>query len=235
MNTNPENLRLTTGRLYWKPAGETGYIDFGNCTSHKPMPDVQRVDHWKYSGGTKRVDMSSVTSLKPKRIFTFDEHFAATLQLQGFGSAATTVGQAPSVGVNYDIADATNQIGRAYYVGRIGVSNFVGTVNAGLQALVEGTHYSIDLGSGMVTVLSVAGLASDTFNFVFACAGVNVLNFTMFSKLLEQGTFKFLESDQFDAVPAGTENISGTVFVTGWGDGSSDKYQEFTVEVVSIE
>ena len=56
----------------------------------------------------------------------------------------------------------------------------------------------------------------------------------MFSKLLEAGTFKFVESDQFDAVPAGTDTLSGTVYVTGWGETAADKFQEFTVEVISL-
>lgn len=237
MNTTPENLRLTTGRLYWQPTGENGYIDFGNCTSHKMMPEVQRADHYRFANGKKVCDMSLVTSLKPKRVFTFDEHFGERLRVMNFAGAATEVVQAASVGLDPAVTFSTYRPGDVYLLSKLNVTNLIVTDATSLAILEEDVHYKVDRGSGLITVLATEGTpeAGRDWEIEVEYGAATRLNFAMFSRLLEQGTFQFVESDQYDAVPAGRETITGTVYVTGWGDGASDKFQEYTVEVLSIE
>jgi hypothetical protein len=231
MNTTPEHLRLTTGRLFWQPSGESGYIDLGNCTSHSEQPDVQRVDHWKYERGTKRVDHSLVGSLKPKRVFTFDEHFDKSIALQAFAALATEVTQAEAAGVAVSITpEPALKAGQSMFLGKEKISNLV--VLEDTNPVVEGVDYTVDYGAGIVTILHDSG---EQWDFTFDCEEVTRLNFEMFSKLLTEGTFRFVASDQHSDVPVQNETIRGTAYVTAWGDGTTDKFQEYTVEVISTE
>jgi hypothetical protein len=231
LKTNPEHLRLTTGRLFWLPPDETGWIDFGNCTSHQEQPDVQRLDHWRYAGGTKRVDHSLVKSLKPVRVFKFDEHFAETIALMALAAAATEVTQAAAVDVEVSITpDPALAPGQSLFLGKQNISNLVALEDT--MPVVEGVDYKVNYGAGIVTLLK---LSSDQWDFTFDCAEVKTLNFEMFSKLLTEGTFRFLETDQHDSVPVGDSTIEGTAYVTAWGETNTEAFQEYTVEVLSIE
>ena len=231
--TNPEYLRKTTGRLYWLRTGETGWIDLGNCTSHKVMPDAARLDHYKYDGGVKRCDMSLVNTLKPKRIYTFDEHAGDMQQLLSLAVAASEVTQAAAAGETTVIASAALVVGRSYDLGKLNVSNVEGE-NVTPTALVANVDYVLDAGSGMLTILSSAKFGSN-WTFTFDCAEALTLNFTTFSRLLEQGSFRFVEKDQSETVPGTVETINGQVYVTGWSDGDPEKFSEYTVEVLETQ
>ncbi len=56
MNTPVANLRLVSGRLYWRPTGDAGYLDFGNVVAHKNEPERKRVDHFRSKRGSKRLE-----------------------------------------------------------------------------------------------------------------------------------------------------------------------------------
>jgi hypothetical protein len=234
MNTNVANLRKTTGRLYWTPTGEVGAIDFGNCTSHKVMPEVGRVDHFKHADGVKRVDMSLPNTVKPRRVFTFDEHLGERLRLLHFAAPATEVTQAAAVGLTKVFPFASLAVGRTYDLGRQSIGACVITKGAPIAALVPGLDYVLDAGSGLWTLINNRYLDGTDFTAEFDCAEVVTLNFEMFSRLLEQGGFTFVETDQLEAVPGSRESLTGTVYVTAWGDGDSEKFQEYTVEVLEI-
>jgi hypothetical protein len=96
--------------------------------------------------------------------------------------------------------------------------------------LILGTDFTWDAGSGIVTIIDSTKFGSNWI-FTFDCAAVTQLSFQALSRLLEQGTFKLFEFDQFDEVPLFKDQFTGQVHVTGWGENNGD-YNEFTVEVL---
>src|SRR5688572_16322846 len=78
--------RKTSGRLFFKRAGETSFIDFGNVTAHKADPQIERAEHQKSEGGVNTVDLSLVKTLNYKFVFEVDEHLAELEKLSVLGT-----------------------------------------------------------------------------------------------------------------------------------------------------
>lgn len=232
MNTatlDRHNLRQTTGRLYWVPTGEAGFIDFGNCTAHKVAPDVQRTEHLQRDNGIGTVDFSLARSIKPVRVFTFDEHFADVIRLLTLGTASVTP---PTAGNDVELViDAGDLVvGRTFDLGGMRISDLHG-VNGGPTVLVRDVDFTLDAGSGMLTIISGANFGTD-WTFTYDYEAVDTVDFASFSRLLERGSFRYIEKDQFDAVPLRTETFTGQVMVTGWGENNMEGFNEYTVEVL---
>jgi hypothetical protein len=46
-----ENLVLVTGKLFWQPPDNLGYLALGNVTEFKEEPERQRVPHMAFENG----------------------------------------------------------------------------------------------------------------------------------------------------------------------------------------
>lgn len=232
MTTNTENLRLTTGRLYWQPQNESGYFDLGNCTSSRKYPaPPTRAKHYAHAEGVRRVDMTAVETLDPTRVFTFDEHLVAALRLQHM-SLPTETATSGASGATYTITSGNLVLGRTYFIGKQAITA-ISAVTAGATPLVRNVDYVLDEGAGAIRILSSANFGSNWI-FTYSATGPATLDFAAFSRLLEQGSFVFVEKDQADTVPLNREAFTGQVCVTGWGESGSEKFQEYTVEVIEI-
>lgn len=225
-----QDHRLLTARLYWQPSDDAnGFIDCGNVKSHQFTPIAERSTHMASRKGYRTVDLDLPKLVAARRVFTLDEHFNETVRLLAIGKQLSDVVQQSDEGVEVTITAANLVLGRSYDLGKLETTNLTAET-AGAVPLVLGTDYTWDAGSGMVTVISNTNFGSDWI-FEFSHLEVTQLNFQALSRLLEQGTFKVLEFDQFDEVPLGKEQFTGQVQVTGWGENNGD-FNEFTVEVL---
>lgn len=221
--------RKTTGRLFFNPFGESGYVDFGNCLDHKLEPEYARAPHSRFDRGRKVVDLELLKMTKQKRSFTFDERIADTLKLLALGSQAADLVQAAAVGQTAVIVLPDLRVGRTYSFGKLSVSNVAGQNDD--DYLVAGTDYKIDAGAGLLTILRGTLLVSPWY-FSFDCAAVTQLNFTALAALLARGTFRFQESDATDAVPLNIDTFFGQCQVTSWGENNAEDFNRYTLEVI---
>ena len=97
-------------------------------------------------------------------------------------------------------------------------------------ALVNGTDYKVGA-DGMFEVLQAA--PAGPWTLLYTQIAVTDHQFQMFTNLLSLGTFKYIEYDQFSAIPLATETFAGQVYVTNWGDNKGDKFNEPVIEVIT--
>lgn len=224
-----DTATLVTGKLFWQPPDNLGYLAMGNVAEFKEDAERQRVPHMAFENGAKREDFEQVKTTKEKFSFTMDEHFDTAIALLTLGSQAADTVQAAAVGLGAAILTANLVVGRVYDFGKQSVKNVVGTANA--VPLVENTDYSIDKGAGLLTILSNAQFGHD-WNFVFDCDLVTRMNFTALSALLSRGTFKYFAMDQSDVVPRDGRTMSGQVYVTNWGENNMEDFNKYVLEIL---
>jgi hypothetical protein len=228
--SDPITKKFTTGRLFFLPSGAVdGYIDFGNAVDYKHGPKVDYLEHDHSALGRKKLDLSLIKSHAEKKIFTLDEDTYDALVKLWLATQGSNFVQSSSGSQNVNV---TAVAGRVFDLGFQGV-----TVNTALSstsvALVAGTDYTLDPGSGMFTVLvGSAQLANTPWALNLAVLQITDATFVGLNNLLSRGTFKYIEFDQFDPVPRNVETFSGQCEVTAWGDNKGDKFYEYTLEVL---
>lgn len=229
-----ETKKITTGRLYIKKTGETNWRDMGNCKAHKFEPEIARKDHMASAGGIKRVDLSLVTSIKHKYSFEFDEHTAEAEELRLLATqGADSVQATATVAAEALTGGAYSKKGRTYFTAKQGLSSVVVKVAGTAKTL--GTDYSVDPGSGAITILPASTIADNsTVTVDYVAADVTMQNFTANQTLLFTGSFKYVEKDQFSAVPRETTEFDGQAQVTNWGENSGEDYNAFTLEALAF-
>lgn len=229
---NVEDLKLTSGRLYWQPSGQSSWVDFGNVISYAEKPDIQRVEHKKKEDGLGIVDSSIARLVAFKFSITLEERFAEVLALLGLAKQLADVIQAGGAG-NFTIQAANLVANKSLFLGAYNVSNYAGVTSVGAVTLVEGVDFAIETRSGMVTPLpDSTNLGAGNWVFTFNSAALTQLAFSTLSKLLSTGTFKFIEKDQHSFVPRATADFTGQCEVTAWGENSLEKFNEFQLEVI---
>ncbi len=245
----PTQVKLTTGRLYWLPAGSVdGYVDFGNVADYKDAPKLKRVEHVACNDGLRKTDVALIATEGVLKTFTLDEEFAAILLLLALGTQQANLIQDTAVGADSTLissdtvtitADGGGEIftaeinlpitGRVYAFGAQGLS-ILTAGDANNVALVSGAAYSLDYGSGMLTVLQAA--PAGPWTITFTRIAVTDLVFSSLDNLFTAGTFRLFEFDQYDPVPYATETFTGQCYITAWGDNPGDKFTEYTLEVL---
>lgn len=98
-----ENYLYGKGRLYFKPDGETGFIDFGNVPKFEITVAVEKAEHYSSRYGSKEKDLEFVTQKKADSSFDLEEYSAENLNLaflgDGVQTAAQTAGQIDALSV----------------------------------------------------------------------------------------------------------------------------------------
>lgn len=234
---DPILKKLTTGRLFFKrkTAGtyETNWLDFGNCKTAGYKPEVQRVDHMKSDGGFKREDLSLVKSIKPLFSFELDEITADLERLRQLAGAGTDVAQASGTTTAEALVTSASVKGRTYFAAKQGLSAV--TVKVGGTAKTLDTDYSIDLGSGAVTILPDSTIANgSTVTIDYTAAAITTVKHTAFSELRAEGDFKFVEKDQHSVIPRATTTWTGQCHVANWGENNTEDFTVTTLESIPL-
>lgn len=231
-----EDFKLTTGRLFWTPLGETSWIDLGNAVKYKRMEEVKRISHERHEDGFAQVDFELPNVVKSGWQFTFDEFFGERLKLlhlskDGVASQVNGGGPTPIAA----FASASLAVGRSLAALSIGGVHLQGveviSASDGVITLVEGTHYAIDRNAGMVTVLSIPNPGNDWQFSLTWTARINE-RFTALGQLLTRGTFRVVEKDQGALTPRNMEDFMGQCFVTAWGEADGSKFEEYQLDIL---
>jgi hypothetical protein len=232
------NLKLTTARLYWQKSGEDSWLDFGNAAKYARKPRIERLKHSQNSNGLQQVDLNMARETEVLWTFSFDERFGELMRplwLANAGSAVTNAGSTATSTIANDSGQI--KVGRSYQLKSGGAAvlgiTAVNSANDDVpNTLIEGTHYTLDRVTGMFTVLSIPGGATDNWNFNVTWAAYNQEALIALKNLLTQGTFKVVEKDAQDDAPFNEETFVGQVYVTAWGENDMSKFSEYDVEVL---
>lgn len=223
--------KFTTARLFFQLSADVAsgfWRDLGNVEDYKFDPKLTRKEHMASAAGVKRTDLSLIADATPKYSLTLDEF---TNDLEALLTLAT---QGPDAvqnagNINAEALTANAQQGRTYFTVNAGISAVV--VKVGATVMVLGTDYTVDLGSGAITILA-AGIANGNAVTVnYTAAAITNHTFTGFQTLLTQGNFKLVEYDQFSAVPRQTSTFGGQLYITNWGENKED-FTKVTLEVL---
>jgi hypothetical protein len=224
--------KLTTGRLFYTPLNDVlGAIDVGNVLDHKYDPSIERIKHMAAQNGYKQVDVNLVKSAELKYSFTLDEITIELLKLMFLGTQGSDVVQASGT-VTAESLTTNSKQGRTYFAVARGLSAY--TVKVASVAKLEGPDYTIDAGSGVISIPSNSGIADgSTVTIDYTKAAITTQPVTLLKNLLAQGTFKFIEKDQFAANPRAIHDFSGQAQVIDWGENNMDDVTKVKLEVLA--
>lgn len=224
--------KLTTGRLFYTPIGDLqGAIDLGNVLDHKYSPEIQRIKHMAAQNGFKQVDVNLVKSAELKYEFSLDEITLELLKLMFLGTAGADVTQT-SGNVAAESLTTNSKKGRTYFALARGLSLVV--VKVAAVAKAEGVDYTVDAGSGAITILDGGTIADgSTVTVDYTKAQIVTQPVTLLKSLLAQGTFKFIEKDQFAANPRAIHDFTGQCQVTDWGENNMEDVTKVKLEVLA--
>jgi hypothetical protein len=230
----PITKKLVTGRLFFQqttPSLDAFWRDFGNITEHKYDPKVTRKEHMKSSGGLRRVDISLAATIAPLYQFMLDEHTPDLEQLRQVGTQGADIVQAGAAIVNEVLAAASVQ-GRVYFTTQPFISAY--TVKVGATVYAENVDYSVDQGTGAITILNGGAIVNGSdVTISYTSGAITQHIFTAFQSLILQGNIKFVEYDQFSTIPRTVTTFSGQLYVSNWGD-NKDDYNVVTVDAIPL-
>jgi hypothetical protein len=229
---DPQTKKLTTGRLFYTPLNDVqGAIDLGNVLDHKYDPAIDRIKHKAAQNGLMQVDLNLVKGAELKYVFTLDEITIELLKLMFLGTQAADVTQA-SGNITAESLTTNSKGGRTYFAAARGLSAYAVKVTAVTKT--EGVDYTIDAGSGAITILASGTIAdASTVTIDYTKAQIVTQPVTLLKFLLAQGTFKFVEKDQFAANPRAIHDFSGQAQVMDWGENTMEDVTKIKLEVLA--
>jgi hypothetical protein len=219
--------RKVTGRLYIADlATPTQFFDMGNVVLTKEEPKITRAQMKTAMKGYTMVTHEEPGEVDWRWSMTLDEHANALLALKALSAAPTTVTQEANVGADWSVSSASP--GYSYYVGGVGLTAFT------MATYTLNTDYTIDLGSGMLTILATGTIAAST-----ALSGTLTSPALVFSQtVVLSRTFwpvqvRLHTFDQNTLIPRDIYLFAGEVAVTDWGQHDGSKWNETKVELLA--
>lgn len=217
-----------TARVYFQPAGSTGYLDLGNVLDYKLVPERQFRTRMTAAGGFRVVNDEQVDTVHDKYEFTLDEFDELNVQLLHLASVGSDTVQA-SVAAPTGTATLTSvKKGRAYFVGRTALNTVV--VKKALTTLVLGTDYELDAASGKITVLagSVTVSDGDNLDVTFGAAAQSWQNFSSAQVPMFAGGVRIEEFNQHETTPLRVVTFTGVLNVTAYPE-QTGEFGKYTV------
>lgn len=238
MTTNPITLasieaqEKLTGRLYFQPTGEVGYIDAGNVEDFSYQPEKDYVTHMASADGHRYVDGEQVNTIAERFRFTLNQVAAFNLKLIHLASQGSSVAQS-AVTAPAGTATITGvQQGRSYFIGAVALDTV--TVEVSAVSKTAGTDYTIDLNNGIITIIDGGGIADDDdIDLTYGCQAVTHEVFTGRDEVLKSGSVKFLETNQHSSVRLREVTFTGNLKVVEWPE-QSGEYATYVVEALAI-
>ena len=165
------------GNLFIGTRSAAGALEKGksfHCPEFEIEVSDERLQHYNTSGAVKALDLDIVTQVMPKVRFVVDEYDEKILAL-ALGGAVTEKTSGASFSA---LAFPTLAVGDVVPIpgGYSNLASLALTDSNGTPAtLTAGTHYTVDLAKGLVTILSLtgktqpikaAGAENDAFNVI---------------------------------------------------------------------
>lgn len=237
-----------TGNVYVRPAGDGGYIDFGDLNGHKnpivreggTLTVQEKGYHRRVRNDTQVVGIEYEFNLREG----FKEGLAILNAANGLNANAVSTG-----GDNKNFAIGSVTPGLTYRLGDwavggpfLAVNIDLVTLNIGGVAKVEGTDYTIDRGSGLLYILPTgtiaAGAAIQNTSSYTTQGGDKTFNeVTRLSKpQYLQGDVILHEFDQHAAggVPRRVHAFTGQYWVEGAEEHDGKKVTERTLKILAV-
>lgn len=239
-----------TGRLLFEPAGESGYINFGDLAGHKREFKREGVKVQQAEKGYHR-DVRNLTSLVSAEYeFKLREqtklNFGALILSGGvYLSDTQLLVTAPSGTATFNgVAQ-----GRSYVISAKALNTVVVTVSAAQK--VEGVDYTIDLGSGELYIIPGGGIAGGAnVGVTFGNAALDgwdhyrglyspgdMLGSLVMPALKMTGGVKLFEFDQHveSGVQRRLHTFNGNLWFEGSDEQDGQKPSELTLKVLATD
>lgn len=204
-----------TARLYYQPAGESGYIDVGNVSDFKEVHERTYVARMRSEKGVRITDNELIDTVADRFEFTLDEQDELNLKLLYLASRGSNSVQAAAT-APAGVAAITNVTqGRSFFIGAVDLDTVVVQVSAVTKT--EGTDYTIDLKTGRIAIIVGGGINDgDDLDITYGCAAVTFQVFTGQDELLFRGPIRIETVNQFSEVPVKVYTFTGILKVTAW-------------------
>ncbi|HNQ88381.1 MAG TPA: hypothetical protein PKM73_07205 [Verrucomicrobiota bacterium] len=217
-----------TARLFVQPSSESGYIDCGNVADYKHAPEKQYKTRMVAEGGFRRVNDEQLDTVHDRWEFTLDEMDVFNHRLLHLAQSPASVSQAAATAPAGTASITGIKKGRCYFAGAVGLNTVV--VKKGVTTLVEGTDYTIDLNTGVLTILATGSTLTDgdDISLTFGNAAQTFESYTANSQVLFRGAVRILETNQFSGVPLREISFTGCLTVTAWPE-QTGEFGKYTV------
>lgn len=212
-----------TARLFFQPAGSTGYADVGNVKEYSEVHERNTVTRVVAEKGFRRTNDEQVDVATASWEFTLDEFDLTTLALMHQGTAGTTSSQASTTAPSGTHSISTVVLGKWYSIGKVGLDTLVVKKDADPDVtLVSGTDYDADLDTGMIKFKGSTLAGGETILLTFGNDAVDFEVVTGLDVNGFRGDFILHEFNQHSTIPlkttSGTCTLHATEFPTQSGE-----------------
>ena len=152
---------IPKGRLWFKKANDTSYIDLGNLSELKISVETEMVEHFSSRGPNKVKDWEHLNSFRSKWSGMLEELNVDNLKLFLVSDSTETITQTGATVAAEAHADV--EPGRGYKLAYHTIENAVPStvaVKKGLTTYTEGSDYEIDYTEGILYIKPGGTIAS---------------------------------------------------------------------------
>ena len=220
-----KNRKQTTARVWMKRSGGQ-YTELGDVENYKKADEKGYSDVKGSVKGFKRQLAKLLNNVSLMWMFTLNEELSEVLRLLGLATKQADSVQSTAASQSESFTSVV--LGASYFLTKQNVTALTVTVSSVLK--VEGTDYTVDLGSGVVTILATGSItAGATAVVAYDAAAQTFENYTSLKETRVNADFRVHEYDQFSEVPREMHDFAGQIWISNQGENSSEKPS--TVEV----
>lgn len=171
-----ETYTIGKGKLLFKPAGESGYKDLGNCPDFKITTGTEKKEHFSSRSGISKKDAEIVTKQTATGSFTLDQINIDRLNMFVMGAGATVSTQ---VAASVPDQPLIALLDKWVDIGKIDISNVVVTDDPLTITYGLDTDYELDLNAGLFRALSTGAITDSEallVSYDYANATINQTN-----------------------------------------------------------
>jgi hypothetical protein len=219
--------RKVTGRLFWADsATPTAFADMGNVSMLKEEPKITRAQMKTAQKGYNMVTHEEPGEVDWRWSITLDEHASTLLAIKALSQPTTAPTQSVQNAAAWSISSASP--GYTYYVGAVGLTAFT------MTTYTLNTDYTIDLGGGMLTILTTGSIAASTaLSGTLTAPSLTFDQSVVLSRTFWRGQVRLHTFDQNTLVPRDIILFPGEIAVTDWGQHDGSKWNEVKVELLA--
>ena len=168
---NPGDLATRpqlTAHVFLAALGATAYLDLGDLQGHQYENKRESSPLVVAQKGYLRTIGSLTSQIDPMWEFTLKEAFGKVNELFHAGTKNTDVSQSAVSAPSGTASFSAVAQGSTYFLGKYDVATVVVTVSASTKT--EGTDYTVDYGSGAITIVVGGGIAdAANVSVTFGC------------------------------------------------------------------
>ena len=176
-----KNRKQSTAKIWFKRSGGQ-YTDLGDVAKYKKADDKGYSDIKASQKGYKRMTAKLLANLGLMWNFTLNEQLSEIMKLLGLATQGTDAVQ--SAGTAGSTAFTSVVLGATYFLPKQDVKNVA------ITGKVENVDFTVDLGSGAITILATGTIAAGaTVTVLHEWNAVTYTPFTSIKETRVTGTF----------------------------------------------